>query len=549
MPPKPANASPQATPKDPPQPATPRRPAQKLHPFLELMGQVIPYVLIFGTIAYKYFVSSGPALPSSCKAVGMQCPSFGKASGYAHPQFKSLVDVFMGNFKKGDEVGASFTAYVDGKLVAELYGGHFDDTYTQKYDRDALQLVFSSSKAVTGIAVTYMVDQGLLSFDDKVSKYWPEFAEGGKENVTVRDLMTHRAGVAALDAERVPDADMLGDLDGVAERIAGQLHGFGGERVQAYHAVTRGWFVNEVVRRAHPKKKSVGAVIREDIMPLISDPKDPHSPFEFYFGLPEDLHHRVSPLSGYPLAVTAFKIITPAWIQQSLGLEPIPANLLNSFLQTKTVSHKALFKSLPKTNGQLWPFSYNDERLWRSENPSFSGMTNARTLARLAAFLAANGTLDGKTLISKETLETATVPLGPVMDAIIQRKIDFVTAGWGRLHNFITPNLTWIGWAGAGGSMIWWNTEHNIAFSYVMNFCHYSSVGDKRSHKLMRELSSLVTKIHATGNPVADVDGDVFSFDSARRQRNINKEGPLSFLNAESVDWSLEQGERDDAEL
>ncbi|KAI8847753.1 beta-lactamase/transpeptidase-like protein [Chytridium lagenaria] len=428
-------------------------------------------------------------------------PRVRDTDGYVHPEFTSLIDVFASNFENGDEVGASFTAYVDGQLVAELYSGFHDTHFKKPYDRDSLQLVFSSSKAITSLAVTYLVDQGHLSYDDLIINHWPEFGAGGKESVTLRDLLTHRAGVNALDVDRVPPFEEL-------------VHAFGGERRQAYHAITRGWFLNEVVRRAHPEGKTLGAVIREDILPIIADPNDP-TPFEFYFGLPEAHVDRVSRLNGYPIPVLLFKILTPPSIQQWLGLTPIPPFMLKAFLTTGTMSHKTLFKSAPNS-GKLWPESYNDARLWHSENPSFSGMTNARTLARLAAFMANNGTLDGKTLIRRETFDVAITEMGHSFDEIIGRETNFVTAGWGHIHNFITPNLTWIGWAGAGGSMIWWNAEHNMAFSYVMNFCDFSAVGDKRSHKLMKELAAVAVKLHEKGGKV-NSEGGGFEWREARR--------------------------------
>ncbi|KAJ3114407.1 hypothetical protein HDU96_002119 [Phlyctochytrium bullatum] len=517
---------------------------------LAMLWKALPYVLIFGTIGYKYFVSSGPALPDGCKAAGVQCPKFKNPTGYAHAYYSDLIKVFHSSFKKGDEIGASFTAYADGKLVAELYGGYFDDDYFTPYDRDSLQLVFSTSKAVTGIAVTYLVDQGIFDFEDKVSKYWPEFAAGGKEHVTIRDLMAHRAGVSALDPERVPELEELADLDVVAEKIAGQPHHFGGESKLSYHAQTRGWYVNELVRRAHPQKKSLGQVIREDIIPIITDPKDPHSPFEYYLNLPQDLSYRVSPLRGFPFLLTMFKLFAPPSILSILGVEPIPPHMMKAYLETNSFAHKVLFKSL-QTKPGMWPETYNDERLWHSENPSFSGITNARTLARLAAFMANNGSLDGKTLISHETLDRAMEPYsGPEMDIITGRVHNLSNAGWGRFENFLAPNATWVGWAGAGGSIIMWNREHNMAFSYVMNFCHYGGVGDKRSHRLGGELTRITRRIHRKGEKVPAVEGDIFAFDLVRRKRMESKGTPVEdYARFKPLDWESHRREREMAEL
>ncbi|KAJ3182784.1 hypothetical protein HK101_009883 [Irineochytrium annulatum] len=464
------------------------------------------YVVLVLAILHRYFVGLGPALPATCKILRVGCPPKPVAhSGYVHPAFRTLQTAFLKNFNIGDELGSSFTAYVGGKKVAELYGGYRDYNFTMPYDKSVLQLVFSSSKAVTGIVVTRLIGEGLLEYDDPVAKHWPEFADGGKERVTVRDLLTHRGGVAALDDHRLPNVTIIGDLDAMASLLAGQPHNFDGEPVQAYHVTSRGWYLNELVRRVDPTGRSIGAILREDVVPLLGPEHD------FHFGLPRHLHDRVSLLHEFPMAQTLFQVVMPAWAQERLGTTPFPQGMMDAIGDKSSYAHKVLIKGGVQTRVDGWQ-RYNDHRIWEAEGPSFGGITNAKTLARFAAFMANNGTLDGQTLISKTAFQKAHEQLPETLDAVMHRMITFTGSGFGVMKDVFTPNFTWTGWAGAGGSMIWWNTEYNVAFSYVMNFCHVDSVGDRRSHAIAAELVKVVKALRDSGVdlnnlPDAPVDG------------------------------------------
>lgn len=140
-------------------------------------------------------LSSRTAIP-----IPLRCPDFTTTfSGHVAPGYEGVREAFTQNFYDGWEVGASFSVYVNNKHVVELYGGFHDQQFSETYDNDSLQLVFSSSKVVEGIVLTHLVDKGLLDWDVKVSEIWPEFGQGNKENVTLRCLLTHRAGVTYLD--------------------------------------------------------------------------------------------------------------------------------------------------------------------------------------------------------------------------------------------------------------------------------------------------------------------------------------------------------------
>ncbi|KAJ1554959.1 hypothetical protein HK405_003601, partial [Cladochytrium tenue] len=315
--------------------------------------------------------------------LGLGCPPPYNVTGFVAPEFEPVRTAFSKNFEIGDEVGASFVAYVDGEPIAELYGGFADPHVFQKpYSPDTLQLIFSSSKAITSIAVLRMVDLGLLDLHAPVARYWPEFAANGKENVTVRDVLMHRAGVSYLDIDRVPTPLEVVDMDGMAARLAEQKHAFGGEPRSAYHAVTRGWYLNEIVRRVDPQGRSLRRIMNEDIIPLISTGAPPGAPYEFHYGFSRDelprLAPRVAPLDGFSIAFMTYSALMPAAGHRWLGTEPAPRVVLE-LAKPWSVSTRSLVLSVPRSAVPSWPHAFNRHAIWLGEGPSYNGITNART--------------------------------------------------------------------------------------------------------------------------------------------------------------------------
>ncbi|KAJ3187358.1 hypothetical protein HDU85_006646 [Gaertneriomyces sp. JEL0708] len=459
-------------------------------PGLSIKPQIALLSLSIGVGAIVRLLSNGPNLPFSCSLLGRQCPDW-PINGMTDPGFEKVQQVFVENFQNGDEIGASFAAWMDGKPVVQLNGGYFDTDYDEAkpYTDSSLNLVFSSSKAVTGIAIAHMVSKGHFSYDDKVSKYWPEFAAGKKENVTIAQLMGHQGGVAALDPERAPTPEDILDLDKLAAMIAGQPHNFSGEPKTAYHAVTRGWFVNELVRRADPQHRSLGRYIQEEVAGPLNVP--------FYFGVPPSQEKNVAPLQRVPIVHTFFHVFAPASWQE----EPMPALMRKAVTDRTSWAHKCTMASGPSFPWyELWPAGYNRKEVLKAEAPSYGGVTNAPALARLAAIMANNGTdpVTGEEFISRKTLAEAYKAFPVQYDVVMEADFQFLQGGWGRMPHLV-QGQEWTGWAGAGGSMIWWNPSENLAFAYVPSAMKFNGVGDKRSWRLIEAFIGSVDKIRNTG--------------------------------------------------
>ena len=124
--------------------------------------------------------------------------------GFCEPRFEAVKDAFTQNFEEGMEVGATFAVTINGKYVIDIWGGHKDKEKTQLWEEDTICNVYSTTKVPTVLCTMICVDRGLLDLDEKVSKYWPEFAQNGKENVLVRHLLIHTSGLAGFEEEIPP---------------------------------------------------------------------------------------------------------------------------------------------------------------------------------------------------------------------------------------------------------------------------------------------------------------------------------------------------------
>src|SRR5258708_8291413 len=121
-----------------------------------------------------------------------------KVEGTCDPKFNRVKDTFVENFEKRNEVGAAAAVMLDGKSVVDIWAGHADREKTRPWTRDTLVNVYSTTKGLTAICAHRLVDEGKLDIDTPVAKYWPEFAQAGKEKLPVRYLLSHRAGLAAV---------------------------------------------------------------------------------------------------------------------------------------------------------------------------------------------------------------------------------------------------------------------------------------------------------------------------------------------------------------
>lgn len=372
-------------------------------------------------------------------------------NGFCDEQFERVKNAFIRNFKSGLEVGASFAATINGKFVIDIWAGHSDAAKTHPWKRDTIVNVYSTTKVMTVLCTLMLVDRGLLDLDAPVAKYWPEFAQAGKENLPVRYLFSHTAGLPGFD-EPIP-AEALYDWDRIVNLLAAQKTWWKPGKKSGYHALTHGYLLGELIRRI--TGKTVGTFFREEVAnPLKAD---------FHIGLPEDLDSRVG------------ELIPP----EMLDMEKIAEQFnFDATMAIKILSNPAL------------DVEYSKTRAWRgAEIPAANGHGNARSVARITSALACRGEVDNVRLLSLETIEKSIEEQSYGPDLVLILPIRF-GLGWGFTSKDmpIGPNPRTFYWGGWGGSLAVVDLDAKLSFSYVMNKMNSSLTGDTRTIRLVRAL-------------------------------------------------------------
>jgi CubicO group peptidase (beta-lactamase class C family) len=217
--------------------------------------------------------------------------------------YGKVADVFRRNMLSGQEVGAAVAVYRDGVKVVDLWGGYRNGITKAPWEEDTLVNMFSTTKGVASLAVAVAVAQGLISYDAKVADYWPEFAQASKGSITVRQLLSHQAGLPAIDAPlTVHD---LTDRAKMSAALAAQSPAWSPGTRHGYHAVTLGWYESELIRHADPLGRSLGQFFAQEVAQPLG--------LEFYIGLPDSVHRdRVAYVHAY------------AWAELLRHLDTIP---------------------------------------------------------------------------------------------------------------------------------------------------------------------------------------------------------------------------------
>ena len=366
--------------------------------------------------------------------------------GFCEERFKSVKEAFQSNFDDNLEVGASFAVTLNGKHVVDLWGGYANAAKTKQWKKNTIVNVYSTTKVMTAICIHILIDRGLLDLDAPVAKYWPEFAQAGKENLPVRYLLSHTSGLAGWDKNF--RAKKLYDWDLMVELLAAQEPWWEPGTKSGYHTTTFGYLLGELIRRV--TKKTVGTFFREEVAnPLGAD---------FHIGLPEELDVRVADLiPPPPIDLSTFGEIDP----KSVAMR----SLTNPIMDVK----------MTKT------------REWRNaEIPAGNGHGNARSVSRITAALACGGELDGIRLLSEEAIKRSTEEQSYGNDLVLNVPIRF-GLGWGLQSKELpigpNPNLFW--WGGYGGSVVIVDLDARMSISYVMNKMVSTLTGDPRSTKLI----------------------------------------------------------------
>ena len=375
-----------------------------------------------------------------------------KIEGECAPRFAAVREAFAANFAAGREVGASFAASVDGKLVVDLWGGHADAARTCPWDRDTIVNVWSVTKAITSLCAHMLVDRGLLDLSAPVAEYWPEFAAAGKQAIPVRHVLAHQAGLAAIRAPLPRDA--FYDWSCMTTALAAETPWWEPGSTSGYHALTFGFLVGEIVRRI--TGRTLGTFLRDEVTrPLRAD---------FHVGLPESEDPRVAEMIP-PTASEAAAAGRQAQID--------PESMLGKLMRNPLVTP-------PMANRPEWR---------RAEVPAANGHGNARSVVRVMSALACGGTLDGERVIGAEALAAAIEPQWAGRDLVLNIPMRWAL-GFMRSSEVLSlgPNPRTFGHGGWGGSLGIADADGRVAWAYVMNKMSPGTTGDSRAGAMLAAL-------------------------------------------------------------
>jgi CubicO group peptidase (beta-lactamase class C family) len=389
------------------------------------------------------------------QSVSGQSVSGQSVSGWTAPGFEGVRDAFERNFADDLETGACFAAFRRDELVVDLWGGLADPRTDRPWERDTLALVFSTTKGITAMCANRLAETGALDLTAPVVDVWPEFAAAGKAGITVAQLLTHEAGLAWVDTPLALEQAL--DWTPMVDALAAQAPHWEPGSAHGYHAVTYGYLVGEVIRRA--TGRSVGTYLRDEIAGPLG--------LDFWIGLPEEHEPRVARLVGSGRDRGGERTDAVGALERMFGPD---ANIV-----------KALTAGGSFADPGLW----NTRAVHAAEIPSAAGIGDARSVAR--GYAACIGAVDGFRMFGdarqREASRQHTTGNDVVLlDLDLQFGLGFIVPSTlvtlGRQGSF--------GHFGLGGSMGWADPEAELAFGYVMNRLAVGVTGDQRSYRLVR---------------------------------------------------------------
>jgi CubicO group peptidase (beta-lactamase class C family) len=391
--------------------------------------------------------------------------------GTTAPGFELLRDVFAQNFSLRGERGSACAGFVGREKVVDLWGGVRDHCTAEPWEEDTLALVFSTTKGLAATAMAMAHSRGWIGLDDPVARYWPEFGQHGKERITVRDLLTHRAGLAVID--RRLSARDLADLDSLAVTLAAQRPAWPPGTRQGYHAVSLGFYLNELMRRIDPAGRTIGQFLREAVNSIFGP--------ELFIGLPPDVPEQRLAMLG--------RVSLPA---AALNLHRFPPAAVAAMLWPWSTVHRALLN--PRLRQ---PRDLMGPALRKVEIPSANGLATARGLAALFGELATGGRRLGITPDTFEEMKRRSpAPSGGRRDVLVRMNLAYSSFGHFKPAAGIRFGTSGeaFGSPGAGGTFAFADPQTRVGYAYTTNRMGYYLFDDPREKSLRDAVMACIAR-------------------------------------------------------
>lgn len=386
--------------------------------------------------------------------------------GHVSVGFEPVRDAFAESFSRRHELGGACCVYHRGEKVVDLWGGVRNKATGEPWAEDTMVIVYSTTKGLAAMTLAVAHSRGWLDYEERVSAYWPEFAQEGKERITVRQLLAHQAGLFAFDEQT--DRSLIADRDRLAVVLARQKPAWEPGTRQAYHAITLGYYQSELLRRVDPQHRSLGQFFQDEIATPLG--------LDFYIRLPESIPNS-------RLATT----VSPSLVARLIGF---PFRLALATLSPRANIVRALAGSA---------LSHDKQRIYARnfEVPSGGGVGTARAIARAYSAFATGG---GDLRLRSGTLAALTAPAVPptrgFYDECMLSEVQFSLGFMKSSPSWPMGNEGSFGFPGAGGSLGFADPKAGIGYAYVTNRMGTSLAGDPRDVALRDALYSIIAPAH-----------------------------------------------------
>ena len=383
--------------------------------------------------------------------------------GHVSAGFEAVRDAFAENFSRRHELGGACCVYYRGEKVVDLWGGVRNKATGEPWEEDTMVLVYSSTKGLAAMTLAVAHSRGWLDYEQLLCSYWPEFAQQGKETITVRQLLAHQAGLFALD-EPV-DKSVVADLDRLAVVLARQKPAWEPGTRQAYHAISLGYYESELLRRVDPHHRSLGQFFQDEIASPLG--------LDFYIRLPESIPN-----------TRLAKLAKPSLFRMLLGF-PIRFSLA-AFNPRSNIRRALMGSEFPHDKQHIYARNF--------EVPSGGGVGTARAMAHAYSVFATGGR---ELQLRPETLQALSAPAIPPSHGFYDEC--FMGDGVQFSLGFMKPSPAWpfgnegsFGSPGSGGSLGFADPKAGIGYAYVTNQMGTALTGDPRDLALRNAVYSII---------------------------------------------------------
>lgn len=365
-------------------------------------------------------------------------------SGIVAAPFGGVRAAFEENFAEGLELGAQFAGFVDGELVVNIFGGYADRERERPWAEDTIACVFSSGKAAIALLAARAVSDGALDYEARVADYWPEFAQNGKNAITVAEALSHQAGLGGI-ADEMPPEEWL-DWDKICTRIAGMGPLWPPRSASGYGPQLFGFIAGEILRRA--TGRGIAQMLREDFSAA-------HG-LDIFCGMNEGEIRRAAYMPKPPRAPD-----------------------LGPLTDLKRIAFLKPWSAPAKVSREAW---------MAAEIPSSNIHCDAPALAEIAHSFANGGVFRGEKILSSAAIDAALSERIRGDDLVLPFHLSWSAGLMRNINGHFGPSATAFGHAGFGGSCVMFDPARRLSAAYVMSKMSPYLVGDPRAVRLIAAL-------------------------------------------------------------